>query len=124
MKVRVTCAGAAVAAALLTAGCGSSDDGGASVSGGAPNPNDKRAVALACITKEKKLPARLVGKQSIHVGGAGGPRVEFFVTSGEAEGLQFQGQAQGAEQIGAALLFVNAASEHTLDLVEQCLDDQ
>ena len=34
------------------------------------------------------------------------PRIEFFVTSGEAEGRQFQGNAQGAEHIGNALLFV------------------
>ena len=33
--------------------------------------------------------------------------IEFFVSSGEAEAQQFQGEAQGAEQVGAALLFVN-----------------
>ena len=49
----------------------------------------------------------LVGEQSIQVDGPGGPRVEFFVSSGEAEARQFQGEAQGAEQVGAALLFVN-----------------
>jgi hypothetical protein len=122
MAARAMCAGAAIAAALLAAGCGS--DGGSPSAGGAPNPNDTRGVALACITNEKNLEARLVGKKSIQVGGPDGARVEFFVTSGEAEGLQFQGQAQGAEQVGSALLFVNSASEHQLDLVEQCLDDQ
>jgi hypothetical protein len=116
---------AAMVLALAGAGCGSGGGGSSKPTGApAPNPNDKRGVALACLTNQKKLDAHLVGKQSIQIGGPDGPRAEFFVTSGEAEGLQFQGNAQGAEQIGAALLFVNSASEHTLELVEQCLDDQ
>ena len=38
-----------------------------------PNPNDKRTVALACITREKDVPARLVGEKSIQVDGSNAP---------------------------------------------------
>lgn len=111
---------ALVACALLlgAAGCGS---GGG---GGGPNPNDKRAVALACIRGEQGLEARLVGEKSIQVDGARGPRVEFTVSTGDAEGRQFQGEAQDAEQIGVALLFVNEGSEEQLKKVETCLEAQ
>ena len=91
-------------ALLVTApsAAASLDDNGSS--GGGPDPNDKRAVALNCITNREGLDARLVGEKSIQVDGPSGPRAEFFVSSGEAEALQFQGDAQGAQQIGAALL--------------------
>ena len=111
-----------VACALLAgvAGCGSDGGGG----GGGPDPNDKRAVALACIRDQQDLPARLVGEKSIQVDGPRGPRVEFMVSSGEAEGRQFQGEAQDAEQIGAALLFINDGTEEQLKKVETCLEEQ
>ena len=51
------------------------------------------------------------------------PRIEFFVTSGEAEGRQFQGNAQGAEHIGNALLFVREADDDLLEEIEGCLQD-
>ena len=118
----MTRAAAALAACTLAlaVGCGSDD---------APLPagvdkNDKRAVALACITGEKGLEARLSGDKTIQVDGREGARIEFLLSSGEAEGRQFLGGAQGAEQIGAALLFVNAASEDDLKKIESCLEDQ
>lgn len=120
MKTRPATVAAACVLALAAAGCGS---GGNSPAEG-PNPNDKRAVALTCIREEQGLQARFAGEKSIQVNGIGGPRVEFFVTSGEAEGKQFQGGAQAAEHIGAALLFVNQASEEQLMKVETCLGDQ
>jgi hypothetical protein len=49
------------------------------------------------------------------------PRIEFFVSTGEAEGRQFQGNAQGAEHIGPALLFVREARDELLEEVEDCL---
>jgi hypothetical protein len=119
MTTRSALALFACALLLGVPGCGSDDDGGAG-----PDPNDKRAVALACIRDEQGLEARLVGEKSIQVDGAGGPRVEFTVSSGEAEGMQFQGEAQDAEQIGAALLFVNDGSEEQLKKVETCLEEQ
>ena len=53
-----------------------------------------------------------------------GPRIEFLISGGEAEGRQFQGDAQGAEQIGSTLLFLNDGSEEQLEKLETCLDDQ
>ena len=124
MIARRSAAAAACAAALALAACGGSDEaarpGG---KGQAPDPNDKRAVALDCIVNEEQLPARLVGEQSIQVG-AGGPRIEFLISGGEAEGRQFQGDAQGAEQIGSTLLFLNDGTEDQLEKLERCLDDQ
>ncbi len=116
-------ASALIACALLlgAAGCGSVGGGEGDVG---PDPNDKRAVALACIRDEEGLPARLVGEKSIQVDGPRGPRVEFSVTSGEAEARQFRGEAQNAEQIGAALLFINEGGEELLEKVETCLEDQ
>ena len=111
----------ACALLLGVTGCGSDGGGGG---GGAPDPNDKRAVALACIRDEQGLEARLAGEKSIQVDGAGGPRVEFMGSWGEAEGRQFQGEAQDAEQIGAALLFINQGSEKQLKKIETCLEDQ
>ena len=112
----------ACALALAASGCGSDDGGGGE--GDGPDPNDKRAVALECIRNDQGLPARLVGEQSIQVAGARGPRVEFMVSSGEAEARQFQGEAQDAEQIGAALLFINSGSEEELKKIETCLEAQ
>ena len=109
-----------VLAALAVAGCGGGDE---SIRDAGPNPNDKRGVALACI-EGAGVPATLAGEKSIQVDGTDAPRVEFFVSSGEAEARQFQGQAQGAEQVGAALLFVNGGSDDVLKKVEDCLAKQ
>jgi hypothetical protein len=109
-----------VLAALAVVGCGSAND---AIRDAGPNPNDKRAVALACV-KGAGVPADLAGEKSIQVQGADGPRVEFFVSSGEAEARQFQGEAQGAEQVGAALLFVNGGSDEVLKKIEDCLAKQ
>lgn len=118
-------AAAACGTALALSGCGGSDAPAKSAaSGKPPDPNDKRAVAFACLRDDKQLPVRMVGNRSIQVGDRRGPRVEFFVSSGEAEGRQFDGNAQGAEQIGAALLYINEGSEDQLKLVEECLDEQ
>lgn len=114
----VTVAGCSLA--LAATGCGSGDPPNPD----APDPNDERAVALVCFRDEQGLDARLAGEQSIQIDGEDGPRVEFFLSYGEAEGLQFQGDAQGAEQIGSALLFVNDASEEQLIQLEACLEDK
>lgn len=90
-----------------------------------PDPNDKRAVALDCILYQKGIEAKLTGENAIQVGDdpETEPRIEFFVTSGEAEGRQFQANAQGAEHIGNALLFVREADDDLLDEIENCLQD-
>ena len=39
-----------------------------------------------------------------------GPHIKFYLTAGEAEADQFQGDGEGAEQIGGALLYVATAA--------------
>ena len=52
-----------------------------------------------------------------------GPRIRFFLTSGQAEAEQFAGRGEGSEQIESALLFVREGSEQLLEDVEECLDN-
>ena len=104
--------------AALTGGCGG--DGG----GGAQEPVDKRGAALTCLRDKEGLPARPAGEDAIHVGDQRtGPRIRFFLTAGEAEAKQFEGGAEGSEQLGSALLFVRQGSERVLEQVEACLDE-
>ena len=107
---------------LLVAGCGSDD---AAPSG---DDSDTRSVALACIADQKGIDARLDGDDEIALGGpATGTHIKFDLTAGEAEAAQFEGDGEGAEQIGAALLFVepevNPDTEDILGDVEKCLSD-
>jgi hypothetical protein len=111
----------ACACAALVVGCGAK--GGGRPAPTAPNTNDKRAAALACLTGEKHLRARPRGDDSIQVGDpASGPRVKFFLTGGEAEAFQFEGHAEGTEQIGRSLLFTRHGSDKVLVEIEDCLD--
>jgi hypothetical protein len=105
-------------AVLAASGCfPGSDDSGV-------DPNDKRGVALECITKDKGLDAREEGANKIRVGDAKtGPEITFFVTGGQAEAEQFEGRGEGAEQIKNALLFVREGSEDDLGEIEECLND-
>ncbi len=50
-----------------------------------------------------------------------GPTVEFLATPGAAQYQQIDGEAQGAEVIGAALLYPNQASDALLNKVETCV---
>lgn len=102
------------------AGCGSSD--------GSPSGDDSdtRAAALTCLTEEKGLDAREQGEEEIVVDGDSDvARIRFYLTAGEAEAAQFEGEGEGAEQIGAALLFVRPEvrddTERLLEDVENCL---
>ena len=52
-----------------------------------------------------------------------GPRIVFYLTSGQAEAAQFEGQGEGAEQIGSALLFVRDGTDDELEKIERCLND-
>ena len=111
----------ALLALAVGPGCGiGSDDAG----GG--DDLDDRSAALACL-EEAGVDARIEGeegKQEIVIGsGAGAPRVRFFLTAGEAEASQFQGNGEGAEQIGATLLYVRDGSDDVLGDVEKCLAD-
>lgn len=88
-------------------------------------PEDKRGVALACIADEKGIEAKAVGDKGIVIGAGGkDSRIDFFQSSLEAEGAQFEGKGEGAEQIGAALFYVRELPEETLIEIEDCLNDQ
>lgn len=88
-------------------------------------PEDKRGVALACIRDEKNIDATPVGDKGIAIKADGQEsRIDFFQSSLEAEGEQFEGRAEGAEQVGAALFYVRELSEQTLVEIEDCLNDQ
>lgn len=107
-------------ALLALAGCGSDDAAPEGV-----DESDKRAVALACI-EEAGVEARLQDENTILLDS--GPHIRFYLTAAEAEAAQFRGEGEGAEQIGAALLFVEPETSPRMDDilgdVEKCLADQ
>jgi hypothetical protein len=103
---------------LALAGCGSSD--------AAPevDESDKPGSTIACLDAEG-VPAHVNGKDENEVLLDAGPRVKFYLTAAAAEAAQFQGEGEGAEQIGSALLFVDPEldpkTEDVLKDVEGCL---
>ena len=106
-------------AALSACGLGSDDAGGG-------DDLDDRTAAMECL-EDAGVDARLEGeegKQEIVIDdGSNPPRVKFFLTAGEAEAEQFQGNGEGAEQIGGTLLYVGDGSDDVLGDVEKCLAD-
>jgi hypothetical protein len=113
---------AACASALALAGCGIGSDDAAPDEDG-----DIRATVMTCFENEG-IDARLEGEEGneeIVIGdGPGAPRVRVFLTSGESEAAHFQGEGEGAEQIGATWLYVNEGSDDLLEQVENCLAEQ
>jgi hypothetical protein len=64
----------------------------------------------------------LHGYPSIQVGSKpSGPTIEFTATSGAAQDTAIKGQAQGAEVIGAALVYPKLASDPLMTKVEACM---
>jgi hypothetical protein len=100
---------------IITTGCGGQRSSG----DGAYDPRDARVSCLA----GEGLPARKLGADLVIVDSRPPLRIFFAATPGEAEAMQVRGHAQGAEQLGRALLYVGAAPEALLDRVEGCLDD-
>jgi hypothetical protein len=93
----------------------------------APDEGDIRSNMMACF-EEEGLDPRLEGEEGeeeIVIGdGAGAPRVRFFLTAGESEAAHFEGEGEGAEQIGAGWLYTNEGDDDTLEAAENCLADQ
>ncbi|HEX2161088.1 MAG TPA: hypothetical protein VHF88_04620 [Thermoleophilaceae bacterium] len=88
-------------------------------------PEDKRGLALECIRDEKGIEASTEGDKAIAIGpGGDASRIDFYQSSLEAEAVQFEGRAEGAEQIGAALFYVRELPEQTLIDIEDCLNEQ
>jgi hypothetical protein len=85
-------------------------------------PEDKRGLALACIRDDQQIEARPVGDKGIEIGGEDA-RIDFFQSSLEAEGEQFEGRAERAEQLGAALFHVRELPEETLVQIDASLND-
>jgi hypothetical protein len=86
--------------------------------------SDVRTMVMDCF-EEEGIDARAVGDDEAVVGdGPGAPRLKFFLTSGESEAAQFKGDAEGAEQIGKALLYVGDGSDELLEDVEYCAAQQ
>ncbi len=78
---------------------------------------------LACL-RAAHLPVQEVGPATLQIGPLpAGATVRFQPTAGLAEGLQLQGvrSAQGAEVIGAALLYPHQAPGWQLTAIENCL---
>jgi hypothetical protein len=107
------CAAAFVAgvACLPAAGCGAPDER-------SPGTYDPRLPVLSCL-RDAGIAARPVEPRTIV---ADGVRIDFLTTPGAAEARQIAGAAQGAEQIGRALLWVGRASDGFLEIVEECVD--
>ncbi len=119
MNLKLPVVFALTCAAAVSSGCGLG-----SSSKSSSDPNDKRATALQCLRDDKSVPAHLLGSDSIQVdGSAKGPRIRFFLTSGEAAAQQFLGHGEGAEQIKSALLFTRGGPEDMLQSTEECLAD-
>jgi hypothetical protein len=120
---------AAFCAALLSA-CGNESKPLAGTGGGTEklhgrgvvdDPRTTETAHLKCL-QQAKLPVTKVGATGLQIGPLpAGPTVMFEPTPGIAQGLQIQGRVEGAEVIGAALLFPNQASDKELKTVEGCL---
>jgi hypothetical protein len=96
---------------LPVTGCGAPDDR-------RRGSYDPRVPVVSCL-HGAGVPARLAGPVAIV---AEGVRIDFLTTPGEAEARQISGQAQGAEQIGRALVWVGRARDELLAAVEECVD--
>jgi hypothetical protein len=103
---------------LALAGCGSSD------AGGNVDKSDLPAVALDCL-QQHDIAAQRAGKENDELLLDTGQKIKFYITADEAIAAQFRGRAEGAEQIGSALLFIDPEtspeSDDLLHHVETCL---
>lgn len=111
------------AAAVLLCGCGSA----VKPPQGRGKVDDPRTYAAAnhlkCL-QSQHLPAQKVGRVGIQIGPLpGGPTVFFLPTPGAAQAAQIEGQRryQGAEVIGAAMLYPHGGTDAELAQIEDCL---
>jgi hypothetical protein len=125
-------AAALVLFALSLSACGISSKPEAgtpkAIANGHKGLDDPRAKHTACL-QQAHIPFQddqrtVAGKvlKSFQVGTAPtGPTVSFEPTPGAAQGLQIQGEAQGAEIIGSAVVYPNQASDSLMNVVEGCV---
>ncbi len=115
-------ASAVATIALALAGCGAIKlQPNAGSRGVVDNEASNNPDHLACI-RGAGLPATEVNPHQLQVGPLPtGPTVVFTPTPGAAQAQQIYGQAQGAEVIGSALVWVNQGSQSELQTIENCL---
>jgi hypothetical protein len=94
------------------------------IRGKVDNPATSNPNRVACI-KAAGLPvtqATFNGDPGLQIGSApSGPSVTFLATPGAAQYAQIAGTAQGAEVVGASLLYPNQGSDSELKKIEDCL---
>jgi hypothetical protein len=90
--------------------------------------DDARKKHIQCLRQEhitvRRVQTTVAGHAlpGLQVGVApSGPTVGFEPTPGDAQGVQIQGEAEGAEVIGSALLYPNQSSDNLLAKVEGCV---
>jgi hypothetical protein len=91
--------------------------------GGRGRVADPRTQAgrLDCL-RAHRLPVTEVGATGIQVGQLpAGATIRFTPSTGAAEAAQLEGQAQGAEVIGSALVYPNQAADSELRVIENCV---
>jgi len=124
-------AAALVLAALSLTACGiaSKPEAGTpnAITNGHKGLDDARSKHTACLKQANVAfhneQLTIAGKvlPSFQVESApAGPTVSFEPTPGDAQGVQIQGEAQGAEIIGSAVVFPNQAPDSLLTTVERC----
>lgn len=111
-----------VALGLVTGGCGG---GGGDLTSDQRERGldqtvsfDPRDAPLRCLGKAR-VPAAKADGDAIAVRGV--PRIRFAPNATGAEAESLAGRAEGAEQLGRALLYVRGASEAELTVLERCL---
>ena len=89
--------------------------------GRAQDPRSSGPDYVACL-RSNHLTVVEQGYNALRVGTPpSAARVVFEPTAGIAEGQQIEGRAQGAEVIGAALLYPNGEPGARLTVIENCL---
>ncbi len=76
---------------------------------------------LGCL-QDAHMPVRVVSPTRLQIGpAASGPVIVFAATPGAAQADQIDGSAQGAEVIGAALVYPNRVSDAQMSTIAACL---
>jgi hypothetical protein len=107
------------AAAMILCGCGAV----VKPPQGRGQVEDPRTTygRLECL-RAHRLPVVKVGRTALQIGALpAGPTVQFEPSDGAAETQQVEGNAQGAEVIGSALVYPHQAPGAELTEIENCV---
>jgi hypothetical protein len=112
---------ALTAAAVGVSACGATVKSAQGGRGRVDDPRTTKNNRVTCL-RQAHLPVQEVGHTGLQIGPLPqGPTVVFAPTPGSAQAQQIQGQEQGAEAIGSALLYPNRAPDGELKKIEDCL---